>query len=122
QGIPNYEILICGPDKIGAAVQDSNARLLPDVVHGEDIRGPICAKKNRIMRASRYNNLCVMHDHFALPATWYERMRRYGNFFDFLNVRNESANGKRVLEGAEFRTRPGDVYGRQGVALPLGKW
>ena len=121
QGIDEYEILVCGPPLDGA-VSRGNVDMLPDVCQTDDIRAPICAKKNRIIRQSRYNNLCVMHDHFELPAGWYERMQRYGNYFELLNMRNQSSRGARVIEGAEFRGRPGEVFGRRVGLLPLGQW
>lgn len=94
QKIPNYEILICGPFE--NVNNHEYLTILDDIVAIEDeIRAPICAKKNKIIYAAKYNNLCILHDRFFLPDEWYLRFKDYGNFFDFLCLPTVSANGIR---------------------------
>ncbi len=93
QNIPEYEILVCGP--FAGADQYEHLTVLDDVVLVDDVRAPICAKKNRIIRASRYNNLCILHDRFRLPQDWHARFRQYGNFFDFLCLPTVDEAGRR---------------------------
>jgi len=82
QQIPHYEILICGPHQTHH--EQIVLTMLDDVILQNDIRAPISAKKNKIIRAAKYNNLCILHDRFSLPDHWYQQFKQYGNYFEFL--------------------------------------
>ena len=62
QKISNYEIIICGPYKNKDFKKQYNIKILEDVVLNNDIRIPICHKKNRIIRNSSYENICILHN------------------------------------------------------------
>jgi hypothetical protein len=95
QGIPEYEILVCGP--FVSQRDFENLHVLDDVVLADDVRAPISAKKNKIIRAARYNNLCILHDRFRLPDDWHSRFRQYGNFFDFICLPTVDESGRRFM-------------------------
>lgn len=93
QHIPQYEIVICGPYENTQAY--SQVTVLSDVAIHDDIRAPISAKKNKIIQAATYNNLCIFHDRFYLPNDWFVRFQQYGNYFDFLNLPTVDDCGRR---------------------------
>lgn len=83
--IPEYEVLICGP---------SPSNILPDFVKViddsdcyNDIRIPICKKKNKIITNAKFNNLVIIHDRIMFPLDWYEKISKYGNYFDTLSLK-----------------------------------
>jgi hypothetical protein len=82
--IPNYEIIICGPYPQEQSIDYKYVSILEDVTLESDIRFPVSTKKNKIIHAAKYNNLCVVHDRFHFPTTWFTQMKAYGNFFDYL--------------------------------------
>lgn len=84
QGIAECEILVCGPYAFEDTAATCSLRLIDDVSHPGDIRAPITAKKNRIIRAAAHNNLCILHDRFVLPPDWHDKFTRYGNHFELL--------------------------------------
>jgi hypothetical protein len=94
QEIPNYEILICGPEKLRNYFENQKDIQIVEEKKQKDIRVPICHKKNQLLSSSQYENLMIMHDRYTLPLDWYERMKEFGNYFDILclptvNRRNE---------------------------------
>lgn len=99
QNIPEYEIIICGPNvtiETGANIKHIN-----DVINN-DIRAPICAKKNKIISSAKYNNICILHDRFTLPDDWYRMFQFYGNMFDFLCLPTVNDAGQRF--GVDWMT------------------
>lgn len=95
QNIPECEIFVCG--NLAQSRFKSAIKILEDVVLADDIRAPISAKKNKIIRAAKYNNICILHDRFYLPKDWYMRQKCYGNYFDFLCLPTRDASGRRFL-------------------------
>lgn len=95
QNIPECEILVCG--NFSSSRFKNAIKILEDVVLPDDIRAPISAKKNKIIRAARYNNICILHDRFYLPPDWYARQKNYGNYFDFLCLPTRDFSGRRFL-------------------------
>ena len=79
--IPEKEIILCG--RPGA-----NFKYWQQVrIVGEDIPAPpvrICAKKNALAQAARFENICILHDRVFLPKDFYEGIQRFGDFFPFL--------------------------------------
>lgn len=84
QKIPNYEIIICGPYKNEDLINKYNLKVLEDVILKNDLRIPICHKKNKIIKKAIYENICILHDRFLLHKNWYIKMQEFGNYFDFL--------------------------------------
>ena len=82
--IPNCEIIVCGPRP--AESLPHNVIVLDDssIYTEGDIRFPIGKKKNLIAKSATYNNLIILHDRFSFPASWYDKMKEYGNYFDML--------------------------------------
>ncbi|MBS3132992.1 glycosyltransferase family 2 protein [Candidatus Woesearchaeota archaeon] len=91
QGIPNYEIIVCG------TYWDRNEpffRYIPFSEH--DDRGWITRKKNIICENAKYENIMVVHDRLSLDDGWFEGMKRYGNNFEVLSC-------VQLTDGAKMR-------------------
>ena len=82
QKIPNYEIIICGI--YNKKLTNKNIIILDDINLNDDIRIPICHKKNKIIKSAKYENICILHDRFSLSKNWYKNIVNFGNYFDFL--------------------------------------
>jgi len=80
QDIPNYEILISGPKFNSDNIKVKN---IGDV-ESDDIRAPICKKKNKIVKEATYENVAIFHARYELPTKWYEKMKNFGNIFEIL--------------------------------------
>lgn len=80
--IPEYEVIICGPSPFINVPSD--VRILDDSSFYHDLRIPISRKKNYIIDEAKYNNLVIMHDRITFASSWYEKMVKYGNYFDQL--------------------------------------
>ncbi len=93
--IPCYEVIICGPYPIPDEFSDVEIIVLDDVLLEEDLRAPTPAKKNKIVKEAKYNNLCILHDRFILPQNWYSNFERYGNYFDVLCMPTIDVHGNR---------------------------
>ena len=122
QNIPNYEIIICGPSPFINKTTTSNVRILKDVILDDDIRAPISHKKNLIIKNSKYNNLCVMHDRFQLPKNWFQKFKDYGNYFDILCLKYLNEKNKRILvDWMKFCYPLTSLY-RRNSAMPYDEW
>lgn len=79
QHIPHYEIILCGryfdrPEK--------NIRYIP--FNERDDKGWISRKKNLIVDAAQYENICIIHDRLTFDKDWYQGMKDWGNCFEHL--------------------------------------
>lgn len=74
-GLPEYEILLCGPSP-GLLADEANVRRI-DLERPEP-RGWITRKKNLIASEARHENLCLLHDRFRLPSNFAEAAARFG--------------------------------------------
>ncbi len=83
--IPEKEIILCG--RPGA-----NFKYWQQVrIVGEDIPVPpvrICAKKNALAVAARFENICILHDRVFLPLDFYKGVQRFGDFFPFVALQS----------------------------------
>lgn len=95
QNIPNYEIIICGPYINKLYKQNKNIRVIDDINLKNDIRIPICHKKNAIVKSCKYENIVILHDRFLLSKNWFVSMKKYGNYFDFLCLPTYDESGNR---------------------------
>jgi hypothetical protein len=97
QKIPKFEIIICGPSPFENETekQPHYFKIIDDVKLENEIRPPICHKKNKIIEVAEYNNLCILHDRYILPENWFHNFCKYGNYFDALNLKTVDANGNR---------------------------
>jgi len=90
QKIPHYEVIVCGK---------YNGKYKKEIVYIEftqkDEKGWITKKKNLICEKAKYENILVMHDRIKLNKDWFEGMKKYGNNFEILSMRN-LRNGKRT--------------------------
>jgi hypothetical protein len=86
QKIPQFEIIICGPYPMNQTVDYGKIKILDDVQVVGDKRFPISAKKNKIIKVANFENLCLLHDRFSLPNSWFEQMLKFGNYFDYLCI------------------------------------
>ncbi len=122
QKIPNLEVIICGPYPIPDELSDIDIIVLDDVLLKEDLRAPTPAKKNKIVKAAKYNNLCILHDRFILPKKWYNNFERYGNYFDVLCMPTIDLHGNRFrVDWMEFNY-PITQIKKQNRSLEYSKW
>ncbi len=84
QKIPHYEIIVCGTyhDR-----KENNTRYIP--FNKRDDLGWITRKKNLIVEAAKYENLCVIHDRLIPDKNWYKGMIKWGNCFEHLGCVQE---------------------------------
>lgn len=80
--IPEFEIFICGPSP--DTILPKEVIILDDKDLYFDVRIPISQKKNRIIGAAKFNNLMILHDRISFSKNWYEKICRFGNYFDQL--------------------------------------
>jgi hypothetical protein len=113
--IPSYEIIICG--RYDQNTKSNELRILDDVVNVDDIRVPICRKKNKIALAASYNNLIIVHDRYLFPSDWYVNMVSYGNYYELLSMPNIGPNKGRVSDWNVFSCHPSGTV-RNDLVLP----
>ncbi|MBN2809613.1 MAG: hypothetical protein JXR80_09005 [Deltaproteobacteria bacterium] len=77
---PRREVIICGPKQNNLP---DDPRIITIDLEQPEPRGWITRKKNLIVDASRYVNLCLMHDRFVFPADFFSVMDSYGSDFAF---------------------------------------
>ncbi len=75
---PKREIIICGPAQKNLP---EDSRICTIDLEKPEPRGWITRKKNLIVDAARYSNLCLMHDRFIFPQDFFSVMGNYGNDF-----------------------------------------
>jgi hypothetical protein len=122
QQIPNFEVIICGPYPIPDKFSDIGIIVLDDILLTEDLRAPTPAKKNKIVKAAKYNNLCVLHDRFALPKNWYSNFKKYGNYFDVLCLPTIDLQGNRYRVDWMNFNYPITQIKKPNKSLGYSKW
>jgi len=77
--IPQYEIIFCGTyhGEVGGDIRYINFT-------EHDDRGWITRKKNLVCEKARFKNIVVIHDRINFESTWFEGMKRWGDYFDVL--------------------------------------
>ncbi|MDI9873365.1 hypothetical protein [Flectobacillus rivi] len=120
--IPNYEILICGPQPKFDLGKD--IVWLDDSDLYWDLRIPITAKKNRIIYNASYNNLVLLHDRISFSEDWYEKVKKYGNTFEILanKVFDEETQSLRVQDWMHYERDFTDFLGIKAGALSYLEW
>ena len=108
QKIPNYEIIVCGTyfDR-----KEKNFTYIP--FKERDDKGWITKKKNLIVQKAKYENLCIMHDRIVLGNNWFSGVKKYGNCFELMCV-------KQTLRGNSLRTGDWITYGGKTLDVPYG--
>ena len=109
QKIPNYEIIVCGTyiDR-----REKNFTYIP--FKERDDRGWITKKKNLIVQKAKYENLCIVHDRIVLGNNWFSGVKKYGNCFELMCV-------KQTLHGSpNLRTGDWLTYGEKTLDVPFG--
>ncbi len=80
QKIPEYEIIVCGPN-----YSSTNKNLINiGDISPKDIRAPICSKKNKIIDSTRFENVAIFHARYELPDLWFDKIKAFGNLFEIL--------------------------------------
>jgi hypothetical protein len=74
-GLPDYEILICGPDP-GSLPPDAPVRRFD--LDPPEPRGWITRKKNLMAEQAHHENLCLLHDRFVFPKNLVSASRGMG--------------------------------------------
>jgi len=111
QKIPNYEIVVAGAyfDR-----KEKNFTYIPfkerEFKPG-GWKGWITKQKNVIVRAAKYENLCIMHDRIVLDDNWFKGVKKYGNTFELMCV-------KQTLRGTAIRSGDWITYGSNTLDLP----
>ena len=122
QKIPNYEIIICGEYNNKEFVQKYNLKILNDIKLENDIRIPICHKKNQIINNSKYQNICILHDRFLFHDNWYNNMVEYGNYFDYLCLPTYDSQMNRFeVDWMEFSFPISDRF-KRNKSLDYSMW
>ena len=111
QNIPNYEVIISGPKF------NSNNEKVKNIgdQKAEDIRAPICKKKNKIVKNARFQNLAIFHARYELPDNWYKNMRKFGNLFEILILPT-------LTHENNFRINDWSLFRRKFIAVFLPKY
>jgi hypothetical protein len=121
-GIPEYEIIICGPVNGMHAHSDQRIIELDDISLGNDLRAPTPAKKNKIIKSARYNNICVLHDRFYFSENWYNNFCKYGNYYDFLCMPTLDISGNRFQVDWMHFCYPITSTSRRNFSLSYDDW
>ncbi len=122
QKIPNYEIIICGPYRNKDFINNYNLKIITDVKLENDIRIPICHKKNKIIKNASFENICILHDRFLLQRNWYIKMKEYGNYFDYLCLPTKDLNMNRFdVDWMEFNFPISQKY-KRNKSFEYSKW
>jgi hypothetical protein len=79
--LPEVEVIFCGP-RPSAAPVDARVRTI-DLDQPEP-RGWITRKKNLLAEAARYENLCLLHDRYAVTSDWARALNEYGSCYSVL--------------------------------------
>lgn len=111
QNIPNYEVIICGP-KFNS--NNEKVKNIGDQM-AEDIRAPICKKKNKIVKNARFQNLAIFHARYELPKNWYKNMKKFGNLFEILILPT-------LTHENNFRINDWSLYRRKFISVFLPKY
>lgn len=122
-GIPHFEIIICGPDP---NYKDNLGflRIISDADIRSNLRALITIKKNRIVNNAKYNNLVILHDRISFSDNWYEKMRLYGNYFEFMTnvILDETTKKRRVQDWMYYRGEFADYRNNKGGSMHYNKW
>lgn len=78
--IPQYEIVLCGTFQ-GEVAGDIRYIAFTE----NDDKGWITKKKNLICENARYENIAVIHDRIYFDESWFEGIKKWGNYFDVLS-------------------------------------
>lgn len=84
QGIPEFEILICGIWQFEwSDCPGSNMRFIP--FNKRSNKGWLDKKKNLLIDSAKFENIALLHDRFVLDGWWYEWMQKWWNNFEVLS-------------------------------------
>ncbi|MDA9287272.1 hypothetical protein N9P72_00060 [Amylibacter sp.] len=122
QKIPNFEVIICGLYSIPNEFLDTDIVVLDDIILEEDLRAPTPAKKNKIVKKAKYNNLCILHDRFILPNNWYSNFESHGNYFDALCMPTIDLHGNRFRVDWMSFNYPITQLKKQNRSLKYSEW
>jgi len=73
----NYEIIFMGEE--GVEWYSHNFDAVKAVCKWSSVDLGLCAKKNWIAKAAKFDNVCIIHDYYQFQPNWYEAMRNYPN-------------------------------------------
>ena len=94
QNIPNYQIIICGNYLYNKKDKD----ILHIPFNNRDDLGWITKKKNIIVKQSKYQNLCLLHDRITLGKNWYHGIKKWGNCFEIILGKTSFQNNEQNLD------------------------
>jgi hypothetical protein len=97
QGIPKFEIIICGDYDI----KSRDRKYVSHIPFAPKIAW-ITKKKNLICEKARYENLVIIHDRYIFDENWYEGMKKYGNYFEVLSCITFNTRGERTDDWITF--------------------
>ncbi|OGY12688.1 MAG: hypothetical protein A3A58_00295 [Candidatus Blackburnbacteria bacterium RIFCSPLOWO2_01_FULL_41_27] len=111
QKIPHYEVIVCGK------YFDRDEKDFTYIPFGQRLfkpggwKGWITKQKNLIARNAKYENVCIMHDRIVLDDNWFKGVKKYGNTFELMCV-------KQTLRGTAIRSGDWITYGSNTLDLP----
>ncbi|WP_241609151.1 hypothetical protein [Rosenbergiella australiborealis] len=76
--IPHKEIILCGDPHPEFKFFDK-VKIISDERQSEE--NHITKKKNLLVNAALYNNVCILHDRVLLPLNFYDAITTFGDFF-----------------------------------------
>lgn len=123
--IPNFEIIVCGPKVSHDFGGNHLIKLIDDSdLYTKDVRIPITAKKNRILKFAEYENIVLMHDRISFHKDWFERFRNYGNNFEVLALRilDEETQNLRVQDWMHYERDFWDFSNTKSGLLDYNDW
>ncbi len=83
--VPEFEIILCGKPGPGFRYWE-HVRVI-----GEEYSKPpvyISLKKNLIIEAAQYENVCVLHDRVFLPLNFMDVVRRFGDLYPIVGFQS----------------------------------
>jgi len=83
--VPEKEIILCGRPAQNFLYWDQ-VRIVGEEIPAPPVR--ICAKKNALVNAARFENICIIHDRVFLPKDFYQGIRRFGDLFPFVSLQS----------------------------------
>ena len=66
--------------------------------------------------------MMILHDRYLLPDNWYQKIKKYGNYFDLLTMPNIGPNGGRVNDWGAHLGKPSEIYREVFHFLSYNKW
>lgn len=122
-GVPEYEILICG-DYSGYS--NTHTNVIPFLEENRrDIRPWITRKKNLLVKNSKYENICILHDRITFDKIWFVNLKKnLSNSFQIVvfPVLDVLDNTYRIFDWEKFENHFLDVFRFRLLPMKYNSW